>query len=141
MANKILLKKSSTAAATPTTAQLDPGELAINTADGRLFAKNAAGTAVVNLPVTSISGQAITPASVQTSGTADGIKIQAGGTANSRVITLQPTALGGNRTLTLPDATAELAMTFNPLAVTGTSPFANQKRGTIRNNFYDPTTE
>lgn len=140
MANKILLKKSSTAAASPAVGQLDPGELAINTADGRLFAKNAANV-VVNLPVTSISGQAITPASVQTSGTADGIKIQAGGTANSRVITLQPTTLGGNRTLTLPDATAELAMTFNPLAVTGTSPFANQKRGTIRNNFDDPTTE
>jgi hypothetical protein len=140
MANTILLKKSSTAAAQPTAGQLSAGELAINTADGRLFAKNSAN-AVVNLPVSSISGQAITPSSVQTSGTADGIKIQAGGAANSRVITLQPTALGGNRTLTLPDATAELAMTFNPLAVTGTSPFANQKRGTIRNNFDDPTTE
>jgi hypothetical protein len=60
MPNKILLKKSSTANATPTAGQLDAGELAINTADGRLFAKNAAGT-VVNLPVTSISGQTITP--------------------------------------------------------------------------------
>jgi len=140
MANTILLKKSSTAAAAPAAVNLASGELAINTADGRLFAKNSAGN-VINLPVTSISGQAITPVSVQTSGTADGIKIQAGGAANSRVITLQPTALGGNRTLTLPDATAELAMTFNPLAVTGTSPFANQKRGTIRNNFDDPTTE
>jgi hypothetical protein len=140
MPNTILLKKSSTAAAQPTAGQLSPGELAINTADGRLFAKNSAN-AVVNLPVSSISGQAITPSSVQTSGTADGVKIQAGGNANSRLITLQPTALGGNRTLTLPDATAELAMTFNPLAVTGTSPFANQKRGTIRNNFDDPTTE
>lgn len=140
MANTILLKRNSTAAVSPAAVNLAAGELAINTADGRLFAKNSAGN-VVNLPVTSISGQAITPASVQTSGTADGIKIQAGGTANSRVITLQPTTLGGNRTLTLPDATAELAMTFNPLAVTGTSPFANQKRGTIRNNFDDPTTE
>jgi hypothetical protein len=64
MANTILIKKSSTAAATPTVGQLSAGELAINTADGRLFAKNAAGTAVVNLPVTSISGQAITPSSV-----------------------------------------------------------------------------
>lgn len=60
MPNTILIKKSSTAAATPTAGQLAAGELAINTADGKLFAKNAAGT-VVNLPVTSISGQTITP--------------------------------------------------------------------------------
>lgn len=63
MANTILLKKSSTAAAQPTAGQLSAGELAINTADGRLFAKNSAGT-VVNLPVTSISGQTITPNTV-----------------------------------------------------------------------------
>jgi hypothetical protein len=66
MANTILLKKSSTANAQPTTGQLAAGELAINTADGRLFAKNAAGTAVVNLPVSSISGQAITPGKLTT---------------------------------------------------------------------------
>ena len=60
MANTILLKRNSTANAAPTAGQLAAGELAINTADGKLFAKNAAGT-VVNLPVTSISGQTITP--------------------------------------------------------------------------------
>jgi hypothetical protein len=60
MANTILLKRNSTAAAQPNAGQLAAGELAINTADGKLFAKNAAGT-VVNLPVTSISGQTITP--------------------------------------------------------------------------------
>lgn len=59
----ILLRRNSTPAATPTAAQLAFGELAINTADGRLFAKNAAGT-VVNLPVTSISGQTITPSNI-----------------------------------------------------------------------------
>jgi hypothetical protein len=63
MPNTILLKKSSTAAAQPTAGQLSAGELAINTADGKLFAKNAAGT-VVNLPVTSISGQTIAPGQV-----------------------------------------------------------------------------
>lgn len=60
MSNKILLKRNANANAAPTAAQLDSGELAINTADGKLFAKNAAGS-VVNLPVTSISGQTITP--------------------------------------------------------------------------------
>jgi hypothetical protein len=60
MSNKILLKRNANANAAPTAAQLDSGELAINTADGKLFAKNEAGS-VVNLPVTSISGQTITP--------------------------------------------------------------------------------
>jgi hypothetical protein len=63
MPNTILLKKSSTANATPTAGQLTAGELAINVADGRLFAKNSAGT-VVNLPVSSISGQSISPGQV-----------------------------------------------------------------------------
>lgn len=63
MANTILLKKSSTPAAVPAAGQLTAGELAINTADGRLFAKNAAGT-VVNLPVSSVSGQSISPGQV-----------------------------------------------------------------------------
>jgi hypothetical protein len=63
MPNTIQIKRSSTASATPTAGQLSAGELAINTADGRLFAKNSAGT-VVNLPVTSISGQTVTPGKV-----------------------------------------------------------------------------
>jgi len=63
MPNTILLKKNSTAGTAPTAGQLAAGELAINTADGRLFAKNAAGT-VVNLPVSSISGQTITPSNI-----------------------------------------------------------------------------
>jgi hypothetical protein len=71
MANTILLKRNSTAAAQPTAGQLAVGELAINTADGRLFAKNSAN-AVVNLPVSSISGQAITPSSVGATGNVSG---------------------------------------------------------------------
>lgn len=63
MPNTILLKKSSTANAVPAAGQLTAGELAINVADGRLFAKNSAGT-IVNLPVSSISGQSITPGQV-----------------------------------------------------------------------------
>ena len=71
MPNTILIKKSSTASAAPSAGQLSAGELAINTADGRLFAKNSAGT-VVNLPVSSISGQAITPSSVGATGNVSG---------------------------------------------------------------------
>jgi hypothetical protein len=40
MANKILTKKSSTAGAQPTAADLDVGELAVNTSDGKLFTKH-----------------------------------------------------------------------------------------------------
>lgn len=63
MPNTIQIKRNSTANAAPDANQLAAGELAINTADGRLFAKNAAGT-IVNLPVSSISGQDITPNTV-----------------------------------------------------------------------------
>ena len=40
MANKILTKKSSTAGVQPTAADLDVGELAVNTSDGKLFTKH-----------------------------------------------------------------------------------------------------
>lgn len=60
MANTFLLKRSATASATPSAGQLSAGELAINIADGKLFAKKS-DNSVVNLPVTSISGQTITP--------------------------------------------------------------------------------
>jgi hypothetical protein len=47
MANKIILKRSATPSKVPTTAQLDLGELAINTYDGRIFIKKNDGTASV----------------------------------------------------------------------------------------------
>ena len=40
MANTIKLKRSSTASDTPTASDLAVGELAINTADGKLFTKH-----------------------------------------------------------------------------------------------------
>ena len=45
MANTIKIRRSATAAAVPTTAQLALGELAVNTTDGKLFLKkNVSGT-------------------------------------------------------------------------------------------------
>lgn len=50
MANKILIKRSNTQSGIPSTSAIDYGELAINTFDGRLFAKTNSGTpAVVDL--------------------------------------------------------------------------------------------
>lgn len=47
MANKIILKRASTAGRVPLTTDLDLGELAINTHDGRLFAKKNDGSATI----------------------------------------------------------------------------------------------
>lgn len=44
MASTIIIKNSSTASAVPSSGSLAVGELAINTADNKLFAKNSAGT-------------------------------------------------------------------------------------------------
>lgn len=44
MASTIRLKRSSIANKVPTTTQLDLGELAINTSDGKLFLKRSDGT-------------------------------------------------------------------------------------------------
>ena len=47
MANKIILKRTSVQGRIPTTADLDLGELAINTYDGRFFAKKNDGSASI----------------------------------------------------------------------------------------------
>jgi len=45
MANTIKIRRSATASAVPTTAQIALGELAVNTYDGKLFLKkNVSGT-------------------------------------------------------------------------------------------------
>jgi len=44
MASTIRMKRSAVATKAPTTAQLDLGELAINTRDGKLFLKRADGS-------------------------------------------------------------------------------------------------
>lgn len=56
MPNPIVPKKSSTAGAVPTSGQLLTGEIAANTADGKLFIKKADGTVV------QVSGAASDPA-------------------------------------------------------------------------------
>jgi len=47
MANTIKIKRSAVSGKTPTTAQLDLGELAVNTYDGKLYTKKDDGTASV----------------------------------------------------------------------------------------------
>lgn len=66
MANTFQIKRKSQSGSVPPANSLADGELAINTADEILYAKNASGV-VVNLPLRGISGKTITPLSVQAS--------------------------------------------------------------------------
>lgn len=47
MANKIILKRSSVASKVPLATDLEPGELAVNLADQKLYSKKADGTVVL----------------------------------------------------------------------------------------------
>jgi hypothetical protein len=47
MANKIILKKTSTAAKVPLSTDLEIGEIAVNLADQKLYSKDAAGTVIL----------------------------------------------------------------------------------------------
>lgn len=64
MANKIQVKRSAVAAKVPTTGDLDLGEIAINTFDGKMFIKKDNGTAsIVEIGGGSGSGDVVGPAS------------------------------------------------------------------------------
>ena len=47
MANKIILKKTSTASKVPLSTDLEVGEIAVNLADQKLYSKNASGTVIL----------------------------------------------------------------------------------------------
>ena len=52
MANKIQVKRSSSAGNRPSNSQIDLGEFAINTADGHVFIRNGAGDVILVNPLT-----------------------------------------------------------------------------------------
>lgn len=80
MSNIIQHKRNATAGAIPTAGNLSYGELAINYADGKLYTKSN-NDIVINLPVTSISGTAISPASGIFSGTVSAVSFSGAGTS------------------------------------------------------------
>lgn len=63
MANKIILKKSSTASKVPLATDLEVGEIAVNLADQKLYTKNASGTVVLVGSGTGGTGDVVGPAS------------------------------------------------------------------------------
>ena len=68
MSTQILIKRSTTASAVPTTADLDTGELAVNTVDKRLFTNNQGTIVELGINPSSISTGAVSA----TSGTVSG---------------------------------------------------------------------
>lgn len=68
MATQILIKKSTTASAVPTTSDITTGELAVNTADKRLFTNNSGTIVELGINPSSLTTGAITASSGTVSG-------------------------------------------------------------------------
>lgn len=103
MASKILLKKSTTASAVPTTSDVDVGEVAVNTEDKRLFTQDDGGS-VVELGTT--------PSSVAVTGNAT-----VGGTMGVTGNTTLSGTLGVTGTTTLGTANVTTATVATKLTV------------------------
>ncbi len=100
MANTIILKKSSTANAVPAASSLQPGELAVNLADAKLYSKTVGGTVI--LVGSGAAGGTVT--SVNASGGTTGLSFLGGPITGSGTLTLSGTlgvANGGTGVATL----------------------------------------
>ena len=103
MANTVKLKRSAVASAVPTTAQLELGELAINTNDGKLFLKRNNGTESI-VEVGAGGGAVGTVTSVNGSGGTTGLTLAGGPITSSGTLTIGGTlavANGGTGATTL----------------------------------------
>ena len=75
------------------------------------------------------------------SGNLDSIVFQSNGSGTStRAITIQPKTLNANRTLNVPDANADIALTYNGNTISN-GITVNQAMNTFRGNLGDPTAE
>jgi hypothetical protein len=94
MANKVLLKRSSTSAKTPQTSDLDYGELAINYADGKLHYKNSSNaidafasiTATATLTNKTLTNPTINGATLTGTVTIDGLQYPGSDGTNGQVL-------------------------------------------------------
>lgn len=100
MSDQIRLKRSSTAGSVPTTAQLLQGELAVNTADGKVFAENDTSSGIFTW--SNDAAAAIT-----------------GGTINGATVGATTAASGRFTTITGTSTTASTSSTTGALIVAG----------------------
>ena len=111
MANKIQVKRSAVPSKVPTTSDIDLGEIAINTYDGKMYIKKDDGTAAV---VEIGAGGSGTVTSVDVSGGTTGLTTSGGPVTTSGTITLAGTlaiANGGTGQTTATAAFDALAPT------------------------------
>ena len=115
MANKVLLKKSSTATKVPLVTDLDYGELALNYTDGKLYYKTASNT-IDSIP--SISATATLTNKTLSSATLSGT-LTAGGSTGTNGQYLQSTGSGVQWvTLSVPTSNYTLIAEFGSTGIT-----------------------
>jgi hypothetical protein len=139
MANTIILKKSSTASAIPAAGSLQPGELAVNLADAKLYTKTTGGT-VILVGSGASGGGSGTVTSVAASGGTTGLTFTGSPITTSGTLTLGGTlavANGGTGATTAAGALTNLGAypATNPsgytsntgtvTGVTGTAPIVS----------------
>jgi hypothetical protein len=111
----ISLYYSTTASAVPLAANLVPGELAINTNDGKLYYENSSGVVTLLAAASGASGDVVGPASA----TANGVALFDGTTG--KLLQSPSTITYASSTLTLPSisASGNLAFTGTGNRITG----------------------
>lgn len=92
MASTIIIKNSSTASAVPASGSLVAGELAINTADNKLFAKNSAGTVTLLASATTATEAAASASAAASSASAAATSASNASTSATNAATAQTAA-------------------------------------------------
>lgn len=136
MAHSILIKRSATSTAVPTGGQLAAGELAINTADEKIFFKNSAGTVKSLSAMSDLTSNLVT---ISTNQTITGLKTFSGLTTFSEHIVVNskkelrladadssnyvafmaPTTVSNNNVYTLPSAVGSANQVLQIASVAG----------------------
>ncbi len=119
MATVIKIKRSETPSQVPGAAALEPGELAMNLTDGKLYSKTTGGVVKEVGGAGAVTLQAVTNAGAVTSNdlTLNGANlIFEGYLENAYETTLTVVEPTGDRTISLPDSDGQVAMDGDALA-------------------------
>ena len=92
MASTIIIKNSSTASAVPSSGSLVAGELAINTADNKIYAKNSAGTVTLLASATTATEAAASASAAASSASAAATSASNASTSATNAATAQTAA-------------------------------------------------